>query len=79
MVDWYLRLECAKELRNEVHKIVSKENILIKEDVLQLAETDDFIPKLNGILSLHPNWFHYFITNEKIIIGYFYVYYAICM
>lgn len=55
-----------KELRNEVHKIVSKENILIKEDVLQLAETDDFIPKLNGILSLHPNWFHYFITNEKI-------------
>lgn len=58
-----------KELRNEVHKIVSKENILIKEDVLQLAETDDFIPKLNGILSLHPNWFHYFITNEKISVA----------
>ncbi|MDR7211097.1 ATP-binding protein [Flavobacterium piscis] len=58
-----------KELRNEVHKIVSKENILIKEDVLQLAETEEFIPKLNGILSLHPNWFHYFITNEKISVA----------
>ncbi|PXY46813.1 ATP-binding protein [Flavobacterium hydrophilum] len=58
-----------KELLDEVHKIVSKENKLIKEDVLQLAETDAFIPKLNGILSLHHNWFHYFITNEKISVA----------
>ncbi|NHN24920.1 ATP-binding protein [Flavobacterium jejuense] len=58
-----------KELRNEVHKIVSKENILIKEDVLQLADTEDFIPKLNGVISLHPNWFHYFITHEKISVA----------
>lgn len=58
-----------QELRNEVLKIFSKENILIKEDILQLADTDNFIPKLNGILSLHHNWFHYFVTNEKISIA----------
>ncbi|CAM3839619.1 MULTISPECIES: ATP-binding protein [Flavobacterium] len=58
-----------QELRNEVLNIFSKENKLIKEDVLQLADTDNFIPKLNGILSLHHNWYHYFVTNEKISIA----------
>lgn len=58
-----------QELRNEVLNIFSKENRLIKEDVLQLADTDNFIPKLNGILSLHHNWYHYFVTNEKISIA----------
>jgi AAA+ superfamily predicted ATPase len=58
-----------QELRNEVTNIFSKENKLIKEDVIQLTDTDDFIPKLNGILSLHHNWFHFFMTNEKISIA----------
>ncbi|VXB08873.1 AAA family ATPase [Flavobacterium sp. 9AF] len=54
------------ELRHEVHKIVSKENKLIKEGVIQLSDTEEFIPQLNGILSLHHNWFHFFMTNEKV-------------
>jgi AAA+ superfamily predicted ATPase len=55
-----------KELRVEVEQILNKENKLIKEGVLQLEETEDFIPKLNGILSLHHNWFHYFVTSQKV-------------
>jgi AAA+ superfamily predicted ATPase len=62
----FLITATEQELRNKVHNIFSKENKLIKEGVLQLADTEEFIPKLNGILSLHHNWFHYFVTNEKI-------------
>lgn len=55
-----------KELRTEVEQIVSPSNRLIKEDVLQLEGTEGYIPKLNGILSLSHNAFHYFMTDEKI-------------
>ncbi|WP_130735393.1 ATP-binding protein [Flavobacterium sp. J27] len=54
------------ELRHEIHKIINKENKLFKEGVLQLSDTEHFIPQLNGILSLHHNWFHFFMTSEKI-------------
>jgi AAA+ superfamily predicted ATPase len=62
----FLLTAVHKELRIEVHQIVNEAHKLIKEGVLKLEETDDFIPKLNGILSLSHNWFHYFVTNEKI-------------
>ncbi len=55
-----------KALRFEVQQTLSPTNKLIKEGVLQLEETEEFIPKLNGIISLNHNWFHYFVTNQKI-------------
>ncbi|CAM1356328.1 ATP-binding protein [Tenacibaculum halocynthiae] len=52
-------------LRKEVLAIFSKESILIKEQVLFIEETESFIPKYNGILSLSDRWFHYFLLGEK--------------
>ncbi len=52
-------------LRKEVLTIFSKESILIKEQVLFIEETESYIPKYNGVLSLNERWFHYFLIGEK--------------
>ncbi len=53
------------EIREEIFHIFNKENILVKEQVLSLEDTELFIPKHNGILSLSKRWFHYFLTGEE--------------
>ncbi|RBW55860.1 ATP-binding protein [Tenacibaculum sp. E3R01] len=53
------------EIREEIFNIFKKENILVKEQVLSLEDTELFIPKYNGILSLSKRWFHYFLTGEE--------------
>lgn len=61
----FLLTATNKELRTEVENILCKENTLMKEQVLILAETEDHIPQLNGMLSFSSNWLHYFLTGEK--------------
>lgn len=52
------------ELRPEAMKILAKENILVKEEVLVLGTTEQGIPEFNGVLSLNPSWYRYFITGH---------------
>lgn len=50
-------------LRNEVTRVLGKDSILIKEQVISLTETDAYLPRLNGVLSLSDNWLQYFLTG----------------
>jgi AAA+ superfamily predicted ATPase len=52
-------------LRASVIAIFDRENILTKEQVLNIEETETFIPNFNGVLSLNERWLHFFITGEK--------------
>jgi len=54
------------ELRCEVMKVLSKDSMLIKEDVIMLADTESYLPGLNGILGLSGSWFHYFLTGDQL-------------
>ncbi len=54
------------ELRYEVLDILSPAHILIKEQVLVVAPTEDHIPKNNGVLSVSHRWFHYLLTGEML-------------
>lgn len=55
------------ELRYEVMELLGKEGILIKEDVLILAEAGSHLPRLSGQLSLNVSWFNYFLTGEQLL------------
>ena len=46
--------------------ILSKDSILIKEQVIILGDTEAYVPGLNGMLSLSDSWFHYFIKGEQL-------------
>lgn len=52
--------------RGEVQKIFSKENVLMREQVLILSDTEIHLPAMNGVLSLSQSWFHYFMTGEHL-------------
>ncbi len=56
----------APELRVKVLEVLSTDNILVKEQVLILTDVDEYLPRLNGILSLSGRWFHYFTTGEQL-------------
>ncbi|HYG50813.1 MAG TPA: ATP-binding protein [Flavobacteriales bacterium] len=60
----FLLTSVTPQLYNEVIKILDPAQVLMKEKILVLAETDDYIPSLNGIFSLSNYWFHYFITGK---------------
>lgn len=60
----FLLTSVAPELWNELLLILSAEHPFQKENVLQLGETDEHIPNLNGILTLTHYWFHYFLSGE---------------
>jgi len=51
-------------LRFEVMNVLGRESILIKEQVITLEETKNYLPRLNAILALNESWFHYFLTGE---------------
>lgn len=53
------------ELRAEVLQLFDYDHILTKEQVLVLENTESYVPKFNGVLSLNQRWLHYFITGEK--------------
>jgi hypothetical protein len=46
-----------------VLNIFDKEHILIKEQVIQLCETEAVLPMFCGLLTLNRKWFHYFVTG----------------
>ena len=54
-------------LRKEVEKVFGKKSILIQETIIDLGTTDDFIPNLNGVLSVNNRWIHYFLTGEEVL------------
>jgi len=56
------------ELRSEITKIFEKDNMLMKEEVIMLTDTETYLPRLNGILSLSSSWFHYFLTGSHLLI-----------
>jgi AAA+ superfamily predicted ATPase len=62
----FLLTATNKELLAEVQHVLHKKNKLIKEEVLLVAETEEHIPHLNGMLSLNHQWLHFFITGEKL-------------
>lgn len=61
-------LICAgnPEKRPDVMHLLSKENMLIKDEVIIFSETEIHLPRLNGILGLSESWFNYFITGEHL-------------
>lgn len=52
------------ELRHEAMQALSKDSILVKEEVLTLNETDAYLPRMNGLLSISDYWCRYFLTGE---------------
>jgi len=54
------------ELYLHAIKTLSSDGILIKEQVLLLAETETGMPLLSGLLGFNKNWFHYFLTGTSI-------------
>ena len=55
-----------QELRGLVNEILGSKSILIKEQLINLGQTDAYVPYLNGILSLSREWMHYLLTGEKL-------------
>ncbi|MEO9531954.1 MAG: ATP-binding protein [Crocinitomicaceae bacterium] len=54
-----------EELRSKVMKVLGENSILMKEGILTLGDTNEFIPNLNGVLSISDSWMEYFLTGEK--------------
>jgi AAA+ superfamily predicted ATPase len=54
------------DMRVELSNIFNAGNILIKEQVLLLADVEECLPRLSGVLSLSGRWFHYFTTGEQL-------------
>lgn len=52
------------ERRSEVMNVLGRDSILIKEQVILLAETESYLPRFNGILSMNERWFSYFLSGE---------------
>lgn len=55
------------QLRFDTMEIVGKGGILIKEEILSLAETESYLPVLSGRLTLNSGWFNYFLTGEQLL------------
>lgn len=53
------------ELRPNIIAVFGTGNVLMKEQVLSLSETEMHLPQLNGILSLSQAWLSYFLTGTK--------------
>lgn len=51
------------ELRMEVMSVLNKENVLLREGVLQLGEVEEYVPRLSGVFSMSERWLNYFITG----------------
>lgn len=47
-------------------EVLGKDSTLMKEQVLLIGDTEPHIPRLNGLLSLSENWFHYFMSGEEL-------------
>ncbi|HEU4716470.1 MAG TPA: ATP-binding protein [Bacteroidia bacterium] len=60
---YFLLTAVNPELRPEVMKLLSKENVLIRDEVIQLSEVDQNLPPLNAMLTMSSYWFEYFITG----------------
>lgn len=52
--------------RKKVMDVLSKESMLIKEQVLLPGDTEPHVPRMNGVLALNHRWLHYFITGEHL-------------
>lgn len=52
--------------RKKIMDLLSKESMLIKEQVLLTGEMEPHVPQLNGVLALNNRWLHYFITGEHL-------------
>jgi AAA+ superfamily predicted ATPase len=53
-------------LRTEVLRIFKKDSVLIKEQIIALADTDEHVPRLNGVLGITSSALHYFMTGETL-------------
>lgn len=53
------------ELKKEVWELFDETHPLTKEKVLNLGDTENHLPMLNGILSIDNGWLVYFMTGEK--------------
>lgn len=63
---YFLLSASNPEHRLVVNALLTKENILIREQVIILGETEDAIPKQNGILGLDHRWFYFFQTGVRL-------------
>ncbi|HEY8919287.1 MAG TPA: ATP-binding protein [Chitinophaga sp.] len=62
----FLATATNPEWRTAALDVLHKDHILIKEGVIAIEETETWLPRLNGILSLGSRWFHYFVTGKKL-------------
>lgn len=60
----FLLTSLNPELLPTVLNIFDKEYILVKEQVLELCETEAALPVFCGLLALNRKWFHYFVTGR---------------
>jgi AAA+ superfamily predicted ATPase len=62
----FLATATNPEMRFNVMDVLGKDSILIKEEALVLEETESYLPRFSGILSINDRWLHYFLTGEHL-------------
>ena len=55
-----------REILADIADILNPENILIKEQVLELQFVNGYLPSWSGILSMSHQWMHYFLNGQEI-------------
>ncbi|MBI3134474.1 MAG: ATP-binding protein [Bacteroidetes bacterium] len=62
----FLITATSPDKRIEVMKILGNSSVLIKEQVVVLAEMESHVPGYSGALSMPDRWLHYFLTGEEL-------------
>ena len=52
------------QLRSKILETLDGSYFLMKEQILELGNTEDHLPSLNGVLSISRRWLQYFLTGQ---------------
>lgn len=62
----FLATALHPEFRPAVTATFGESHPLVREQVLHLASSDDYLPTYNGVFSMSHEWVHYFLTGETL-------------
>ena len=62
---YFIAASTRPELKADTLQLLESNNILFREQILHIEDTEIYLPKLNGILHISKSWLHYFMTGTK--------------